>query len=151
MHGKVEAIHIAPVEGAPMEARESVEIRADLGIVGDRYAASGRKGQVTLVAVEELAEAGRALGIEIPRGATRRNVLVSGVPLSREPGARLHIGPVLLEVTGAAEPCDVMETSVGPGAREALMGRAGVRARVVEGGVLRVGASAEIVAGEVGT
>ena len=149
MPGRVEAIHIAAAEGAPMEARESVEIRADLGIVGDRYAAAGRKGQLTLVAVEELAEAGRELGIDIPRGATRRNVTVRGVPLSREPGARLRLGPVVVEVTGPAEPCDIMEASVAPGARDALKARAGIRARVIEGGVLRVGAPADVVNAEV--
>ena len=132
-----------------MEAVGSVEVRADHGLVGDRYAAPGRKGQITLISLEELALAEAELGTAIPRGATRRNVTVSGVGLSRRAGDRFRLGPVLVEVTGSAEPCQLMETCVGPGAKDALVNRAGIRARILEGGILEVGAPVEAIQAEV--
>ena len=124
-----------------MESCASAEIRADFGIVGDRYAKPGTDSQLTLVSAEELVRAGAKLGLLIPPGATRRNITLQDVALPQEPGARLRLGDVLVEVTGPADPCGLMETCVGPGAREALVGLSGVRARVLEGGVLTIGAS----------
>lgn len=137
MHARVEAIHVAAREGAPMEALASVECRADFGLVGDRYARPGSKGQLTLVSSEDLVQAAAELGAPIASGATRRNVTVGG----RLPsvGARVRLGDVLLEVTGPAEPCGLMDECIGAGAKDALRGRAGVRARVLGGGTLRVG------------
>jgi MOSC domain-containing protein YiiM len=122
-----------------MEARDAVEIRADFGLAGDRHAAPGARGQVTIVSAEELAAAAAKLGAPIPPGSTRRNVTVAGVELTRAKGAVVRLGRAAVEITGPAEPCDVMERSIGPGAKAALVGLAGVRARVLEGGVLRTG------------
>jgi MOSC domain-containing protein YiiM len=138
----VEAIHRAPKEGAAMESCDAVVIREDHGIEGDRYAGRTTDAHVTVVSTEQLAEAGRILGHAIPPGATRRNVTVSGIDLRSEAGARIEVGDIILEVTGPADPCRIMERSVGPGAQEALDGLAGVRARVLRGGSLSVGASA---------
>ena len=140
MRGQVEAIHVAAAQGAPMEALASVECRTDFGLAGDRYARPGSKGQVTLVSSADLAQAASVLGAPIPPGATRRNVTLSiALP---PPGARVRLGDVVLEVTGPAEPCGLMDECVGAGAKEALKGRAGVRARVVAGGTLKVGDAA---------
>ena len=123
-----------------MEPCVSAEIRADLGLVGDRYTKPGTASQLTVVSAEELASAGAKLGLVIPSGATRRNITIQGVALPQQAGARLRLGDVLIEVTGPADPCRLMESCVGPGAREALVGLSGVRARVLEGGVLTMGA-----------
>ena len=144
MAGKVVAIHRAPAEGAAMEPCASAEIRADFGLVGDRYARPGTDSQLTLVSAEELGRAAASLGLVIPPGATRRNVTIENVILPQQVGARLRLGDVLVEVTGPADPCRLMESCVGPGAREALVGLAGVRARVLEGGVLAIGATVEV-------
>ncbi len=146
MSGRVEAIHVAEAADAPMRALAEAECRADLGLVGDRYARPGTRSQVTVISAEALAEAASLLGLPIPPGATRRNVTVSGVDLPAV-GGRLRLGPVLLEITGPADPCELMNTVIGPGAREALAGRAGLRGRVLAGGILRRGDAATHDAG----
>ncbi len=131
-------IHIAPVHGAPVTSLETVEAVAGSGLSGDRN--FGRERQVTVVCTGELDQAASALGIgSISPGSTRRNLTVDVPGLPRRPGTRLIIGDVVLEVRRDCAPCETMETSVGTGARLALIDRAGVSARVIRGGTLRVG------------
>jgi MOSC domain-containing protein YiiM len=136
---RVAAIHVARASGLPMEPRQRVEVVTDHGLEGDRKARRGSRGQVTLVSADELEEVAGELGLPIAPGATRRNVTVSGLVPPRRPGARLRLGPLVLEVTGPAEPCRLMDELIGPGAARALRGRAGVRSRVLVGGALAVG------------
>lgn len=139
MQGTVTAIHIAPEYGRPVELVERVEAVAGKGLRGDRYFGSRR--QVTLVATGELEAAAAQLGVEgIVEGATRRNITVDLPSLPRAHGTRIEIGETVLAVWRDCAPCEVMETSVGPGARSALRDRAGVSATVLEGGAIEVGA-----------
>jgi MOSC domain-containing protein YiiM len=137
-----------------MESCARVEAVAGSGLVGDRYA--GRKasgggefdGQVTLVSEEELREAAERLGAPIAAGSTRRNVTVAGLGrLPRDAGARLVLGAVVVEVTGPAEPCGIMEKSVGRGAKNALVERAGIRARILRSGTIAVGEAVALADG----
>lgn len=143
MQGTVMAIHIAPEYGSPVEAVGKVEAVAGQGLRGDRYYGSRR--QVTIVAAGELDTAAAELGANrIDDGATRRNITVDLPSLPRTHGTRIEVGEAVLEVWRDCAPCEVMETAVGPGARVALTGRAGVSATVVEGGVIRVGDPARV-------
>lgn len=131
-------IHIAPAHGAPLVALDEVEAVAGAGLRGDRN--FGRERQVSLVCSGELAQAAAAMGWQsIIPGSTRRNLTVDLPALPRETGTVIEIGEVVLEVRRDCAPCETMESAVGPGAKAALAGRAGVTARVVQGGILRLG------------
>ena len=135
----VQAIHVAPQKGAPLESVEAVEAVAGEGLQGDRYLGVGGKRQLTIVSTEELDEAAEEWGQPIPPGATRRNVTISGMRLPRKAGAKLRLGAVIVEVDQDCAPCGLMENCVGEGAKQALVERAGVRARLPQGGAIRVG------------
>jgi MOSC domain-containing protein YiiM len=125
-----------------MRALRSVEVGTDLGLDGDRKARAGSHRQVTVAWAEQLAAVAAELGVEIAPGATRRNVTLEGLAPDARPGARLRVGPVLLELTVPADPCGLMDELIGEGACAALRDRAGWAARVVEGGRLEVGDAA---------
>ncbi|MFC3502518.1 molybdenum cofactor biosysynthesis protein [Micromonospora krabiensis] len=127
-----------PAPAPPGELVEEIQLRAGLGIVGDRYFGrpAHREASVTVIAQESL-----------PAGAdlrqVRRNVLTVGIPVDELVGSVLVLdtggGPVRLRVNRPANPCAWMDVAIGPGAWKALRRRGGVRCTPLTDGVLRVG------------
>ena len=129
------------------ELRESVELRAGLGIVGDRYFAkpAHRGAWVTLFAAESLETVARLLGLDEPldAAATRRNVVTRGLDVDALRGRTISLdtgdGPVLLRVNRPANPCAWMDHVLAPGAFRAMRGLGGMRCEPLTDGVLRLG------------
>ena len=121
-----------------MRAVDAGEVEAGRGIVGDRYHGTKHR-HVTVQSATSLAEATAAYGAEVPAWLTRRNLTVDEGIVPRDPGSRIRVGPVLLEVVRVAAPCKLLDETIGPGAQEALRRRAGSVCRVLEGGTLHVG------------
>jgi len=126
-----------------MREVDSAEVDAGKGIVGDRYHGT-RHRHVTVQSGESLREAATAYGAEVPAGLTRRNLTIDSGIVPREPGARIRVGPVLLEVVRVAAPCKLLDDTIGRGAQEALRRRAGSVCRVLEGGTIAVGDEVEL-------
>jgi MOSC domain-containing protein YiiM len=139
----VVSLHIAKASRLPMQAKESVEVEAGKGIVGDRYHGTKHR-HVTVQSRDSLDEAAAVFGAEVASELTRRNVTVSGGVVPRDPGARLRIGDVLLEAVRVAAPCKLLDDTIGRGAQEALRRRAGTVFRVLEGGTIAVGDPVEV-------
>ena len=135
---RLQSIHVAKASRLPMREVEAAEVEAGRGIVGDRYHGT-RHRHVTVQSAESLAEAGAAYGAEVPAALTRRNLTVDAGAVPRQPGARIRVGPVLLEVVRVAAPCKLLDDTIGRGAQEALRRRAGSVCRVLEGGTITVG------------
>lgn len=135
---RVAALHVASARSAPMEPVPRVRAEAGAGLVGDRYHGS-RHRHVSVQSLEQLDEAAARRGAPVPAELTRRNVTLDHGPVPEEPGDRILIGTVVLEVVRRAAPCRVMEDSVGPGARTALRGRGGAICRVLASGVIEIG------------
>jgi MOSC domain-containing protein YiiM len=134
----LQSIHVAKASRLPMRTVPAAEVEAGRGIVGDRYHGT-RHRHVSVQSADALREAAAAYGAEVPAGLTRRNLTLDEGVVPREPGARIRVGPVLLEVVRVAAPCKLLDDSIGPGAQEALRRRAGSVCRVLEGGTITVG------------
>ena len=150
--GTVVWIGVRPAPRAPMSSLESVQAIAGRGLAGDRSAEKSRPGnarQVTLIQAEHLEAMGRLLRCgSIDPALTRRNLVIAGVNLVSLKGHRFAIGEALFEMTGDCPPCSRMESQLGPGGYNAMRGHGGITARVVEGGLIRVGAALRpVVAG----
>lgn len=139
--GEVRWIGVRPARGVVMRTLASVAASAGAGLEGDRYAGGSGKRGVTLIQAEHLPVIAALSGHErIDPATLRRNLVVSGIPLVALKGQRFRIGDVLLEGTDDCDPCAMMEAALGPGGYNAMVGMGGLCARVVEGGVLQVGA-----------
>jgi len=152
LRGTVEAIHIAPAADAPMVPVERVRAIAGVGLEGDRYAT--RTGtwiedpkvdrDITLIEAEVIEDLAATDGIALAPGETRRNVTTRGIRLNELVGRRFRVGAVLCEGTRLCEPCQHLTDTLGKPILRPLVHRAGLRAHIVEGGQIAVGA--EVVA-----
>lgn len=138
--GSVTWIGIRPVRRAPVSQMDQALLVAGTGVVGDHYR-TRRNGprQVTLIAEEDLAAMSSFLGAAVSPAQMRRNLVTCGVNLLALKDRRFRIGEALLEGSGDCAPCSFLEVSLGPGGFNAARGRGGITARVLEGGVVRVG------------
>ncbi|MBM3822776.1 MAG: molybdenum cofactor biosysynthesis protein [Verrucomicrobia bacterium] len=126
----------------PMDDRDAVECVAGRGIRGDRYFEKqpGGEGQVTFFAFEVHEDLSIRLAMEpVAPSVYRRNIVVRGVDLNALIGRRFEMQGVEFEGTEESKPCLWMDQAFGPGAKEALRGRGGLRARVLRGGTLKKG------------
>jgi len=136
---EVVSIHIAGERNGPARSLAEAKVVADYGVEGDWRSHPRNSRQLTLIEEEGLVATGSKLGLTVPAGASRRQVVVRGMSLNRTVGKTLRLGNVLVWVSDLCDPCENMERTIGPGARLAMATHGGVCARVVEGGTLRVG------------
>jgi MOSC domain-containing protein YiiM len=83
--------------------------------------------------------AGEKLGIAITPAETRRNIATSGVPLNHLVDREFQVGEVRLRGTRLCEPCKYLEGLSKPGVMGGLIHRGGLRARILNDGMIRVG------------
>jgi len=155
MTGRIEAIHVAPESGAPMEERDRVEAVAGRGLRGDRYfldrgtysrSARDVSRELSLIEGETLDAVERDYGIAVGADEHRRNLTTGGVGLNRLVGARFRVGDATCEGVELCEPCSYLESLLErEGVRDALVHRGGLRARVVEDGAIETGAPIRIL------
>jgi len=145
--GSVVSIHIAPEAGLPMETVPEARAIAGRGLEGDRYTLGlgyysntpGPGGrELTLIETETL-EALPALGVKLSAAETRRNIATSGVALNHLVGREFWVGAVRLRGMRLCEPCKYLEGLTQAGAMLALLHRGGLRAQILNDGVIRVG------------
>lgn len=136
--GIVEAIVLAPDAEAPVVMVDEATAIAGTGLDGDRYArgagtfASGRPGSaITLIDAAVLDELGPI--------DHRRNVVVRGTDLNALVGRTFTLGEATLAGRRLCEPCAHLDRLNDGGVLRPLVHRGGLRADIVEGGVIRIG------------
>jgi len=139
--GQVRWIGVRPSRRVPSIQVDSVEARPGAGLTGDRFSGNVQsKRQVTLIQFEHLDVMARLLQREsIDPALLRRNIVVSDINLLALNGATFRIGSAIFEGSGNCHPCSRMEEALGSGGYNAMRGHGGITAKVIEGGVIRVG------------
>jgi len=133
--GHVTWLGIRPSRRADMQIVNSVEACTTCGLLGDRYAGTSGKRQVTLIQTEHLQVVASLLGRgSIAPEFLRRNIAVQGLNLLALKGKQFQVGGAVLEYTGVCHPCSFMETTFGQGGYNAVRGHGGITARVVGSG-----------------
>lgn len=146
MGGRVETIHIARAEGAPVEPLQRVHARTGIGLEGDRNERrpdadplEDRAGKdLTLVEAEAI-EAVLIDGIRLAPGEIRRNLMTRGIRLNELVGRRFRVGEVECYGVSLCEPCAYLAGLVGQPLIKPLTHRAGLRADILSDGEIAVG------------
>jgi MOSC domain-containing protein YiiM len=131
--------HGQPAGENPILEVSMVECVAGRGLRGDRFFdyKPDYKGQVTLFAAEIFEALRQELSLTVPSPAVfRRNIITEGIDLSTLIGQRFALQGVELEGVDECRPCYWMNQAVGPGAEAWLLGRGGLRCRILSNGHL---------------
>jgi MOSC domain-containing protein YiiM len=152
MAGLVQSIFFAPEGGAEMQSVQAATALEGCGLEGDRYCAGtghwsrfGRVCEVTFIAAEDLDDIERETGVGVNKGEHRRNVVTIGINLKAlRRGERFRVGEVTFEYRGPRSVCRYIERLTEPGMTQALKGRGGICASVIENGTVRVGDEIEV-------
>ena len=145
--GSLLAIQIGRQAEGRLESVPQVRAVPGKGLEGDRYfrgegSFSNNPGggrEVTLVAREMLDLLEREHGIMLDPVETRRNLVTGGVSLNELVGQVFRVGDVRMRGVRLAEPCNHLERLTQPGVLKGLAHRAGLRAEILDEGMLRVG------------
>lgn len=151
--GKLEAIIVRPARRAPTIEVAQTEAITGVGLQDDRRGLEHdplsnkiSNRQVTLIQAEHVDVIAKLMRIPVlDASLLRRNLVVSGInllaikPLFKHQTHYLHIGDVVLEITGICAPCSRMEEILGAGGYNAMRGHGGVNAKIIKGGLLAKG------------
>ena len=151
--GRLGAIVLRPDRLKDAVSVQEARAEPGLGLIGDhrslrlRQSDAQRHRELSLIQAEHLSLLGVWTGqAPIAPERLRRNLVISGINIAamhspcREERCVWRIGgSVRIEITGPCPPCSRMEDELGEGGYAALRGHGGATARIVVGGVLRVG------------
>lgn len=136
-------IFVAARRGVAMSSLTTVEALPGIGLAGDRYAeAKNRRGpdyEVTLIESENIEAFTRATGRALAPEMPRRNIVTTGVRLNRLLGRRFSIGRAVFEGLELCEPCSLFAKRTYSEVRVFFRGKGGLRARIVSGGLVKIG------------
>lgn len=138
--GRVDWIGVRPSRRVPPRpCREALAV-AGVGLSGDHYQGGSGSRSVTLVQAEHLPVVAALMGLDdLAPALLRRNLVISGLNLLALKGQCFQVGEALLQGTGPCHPCSRMEEALGPAGLNAMRGHGGLTARILKGGLIRIG------------
>ena len=146
-NGQVMAIQITSSAGEKMVSIREVKAIAGKGLEGDRYLSEkgkfsdkpGPARQLTLIELEAIEALQREDSIELTPLESRRNIVTRGVPLNHLVNRKFKLGDVVARGVKLCEPCEYLEEVTQKKVISGLTHRGGLRAEILEGGIIRVG------------
>lgn len=145
--GSVIAIYITPTPAAPTQSVEQVRAVPGMGLEGDRYFGPAGEGHkrpgagraITLIEIEAIQALQSELGVPFTAAESRRNIVTQNVPLNHLVGQEFQIGQVRLRGVRLCEPCTHLADLTDPRVSSALVHRGGLRAEILNEGIIHVG------------
>ena len=143
--GTVVLISIARAGGDATASTDQVRAVAGRGLEGDRYFnnagtfsnSPGAGRAVTLIESEAIDAVARDCGCELDYKDTRRNIVTRGVALNDLLDREFRVGDVRMRGVRLCEPCKISFPDAG--VKQALVNRGGLRADILNDGVISVG------------
>ena len=151
--GVLRGIWISAAARDPLVSVAEVRAVPGRGLEGDRYFFAcgsfsrwpGKGREVSFIAEEALEAVRAEHGIDLRQGRSRRNLVTSGISLADLQECTFRIGTAVFRGVRPCAPCEYLERITEVGVFNALKGRGGLRADVIEEGILHVGEAVEVL------
>jgi MOSC domain-containing protein YiiM len=145
--GTVVSINIAREASGSMEQLDEARAVAGQGLEGDRYFSKqgsfskneGAGREITLIESEAIDALERDYDVKLAYGDARRNIVTRGVALNHLVGKEFSVGEVRVRGVRLSEPCNHLAGLTEEKVRPGLVHRGGLRADILNDGVIRVG------------
>lgn len=139
---KIELINITNTSDSKSYYVNQAFLERNKGIVNDRYYNhyKNKKEQVTFINLEEIETLNNNIGKNIDYKDFRRNIIISGINLSKYINKKIIIKDVILKIHELCQPCNYLQKKLGiPNLVKMLVNKSGVRAEIVKSGFISVG------------
>ena len=140
--GKIEFINITSNSNNKTCYINQAFLEKDKGIVNDRYydCYKDKKEQVTFINLEEIDTFNNNIGKNVDYKDFRRNVIISGINLSKYINKKIIIQNVVLQIHELCQPCNYLQKKLGiTNLVKILVNKSGVRAEIISSGLISVG------------
>lgn len=144
--GSIVSISITEESKGEMQPLQKVRAVAGCGLQGDRFffqegvTPGYRRGyQVTLIESEAIEAVNQDHEIPFDLHESRRNIITQGVPLNHLVGKIFFVGEVEMRGVSLCEPCSHLQALTRQGVMKALIHRGGLRAEILNDGIIHVG------------
>jgi len=124
---------------SPTLEHSSIKFTTGKGLKNDRFEFS--KYPITFFSLEVAKDVCANMDIELDLKLFRRNIIISGIHLNSLIGKRFFIDGVEFEGLEHCAPCTWMNAVMKKGVYKEMIGRGGLRVRVIKDGELNLGES----------
>ena len=135
-------IGITEKNNQEIEKKETIEVVASRGIVGDRYFHdfNGDREQITLIESENIDYYNNTFNTKFTYVEFRRNIITRNIKLNDLVGKTILVGNIKLKVNDLCRPCKDLQQRLGKSnIIKEFLRRGGLRCEILSSGTINVG------------
>ena len=135
-------IGITEKNNQEIEKKETVEVVASKGIVGDRYFHdfNGDREQITLIECENIDYYNNTFSTKFTYLEFRRNIVTKNIKLNDLVGKTIQVGEIKLKVNDLCRPCKDLQQRLGKSnIIKEFLRRGGLRCEILSSGNINIG------------
>ena len=135
-------IGITEKNNQEIEKKESIEVVASKGIVGDRYFHdfNGDREQITLIECENIDYYNNTFNTKFTYLEFRRNIVTKNIKLNDLVGKTIQVGNIKLKVNDLCRPCkDLQQRLDKSNIIKEFLRRGGLRCEILSSGNINIG------------
>ena len=135
-------IGITEKNNQEIEKKETIEVVASKGIVGDRYFHdfNGDREQITLIESENIDYYNDTFNTKFTYLEFRRNIITKNIKLNDLVGKTIQVGEIKLKVNDLCRPCKDLQQRLGKSnIIKEFLRRGGLRCEILSSGTINVG------------
>ena len=135
-------IGITEKNNQEIKKKESIEVVASKGIIGDRYFHdfNGDREQITLIESENIDYYNNTFNTKFTYLEFRRNIVTKNIKLNDLVGKTIQVGNIKLKVNDLCRPCKDLQQRLGKSnIIKEFLRRGGLRCEILSSGTINVG------------